>query len=367
MTRLLRMGRVHALSLILLVGLLGACGTPAAPTPVAEQPTEAAVADNPEASAAPVDVPTEAPPARDPTAPSATAAAPATATVAPVAVVSPTAAVPTVAPKSPTVAPTVRPATTSPLATNRLVTFYGHPYDNRMGILGEYEPAVVMQKLKEQTAAYTAADPSRPALCTIELIASVAQGSPGKDGLYIARTPTAEIEKWAQLTQQQGCLLLLDIQMGYDTVENDIKAILPFLQRPNVHLAIDPEFHVARGKIPGESFGSVSAAEVAGAMKTLQGLVQQYNLPDKILVLYQFREDMLPDKANIKPMANVDLVLVMDGWGLPQAKIANYNAFVRDELIQYGGIKLFYKQDDPLLTPAEVLQLNPTPLVIIYQ
>ncbi len=361
MTRSIRTGRLHALLLVLLVGLLVACGTP-----VTSRPTEVTVADNPEASAAPVEVPTEAPPAQDPTAAPTTAPTVPMTVVSPIAVVPPTAP-PTVAPRPPTAAPPARPVTTSALATQRLVTFYGHPYDNRMGVLGEYDPAVVIQKLKEQTAAYTAADPSRPGLCTVELIASVAQGSPGKDGLYLARTPTAEIEKWAQLTQQQGCLLLLDIQMGYDSVDNDIKAILPFLQRPHVHLAIDPEFHVARGKIPGESFGSVSSTEVAGAMKTLQGLVQQYNLPDKILVLHQFRDDMLPDKANIKPMANVDLVVMMDGWGLPQAKIANYGAFIRDEPIQYGGIKLFYKQDDPLLTPAAVIQLDPSPLVIIYQ
>lgn len=361
MTRSIRTGRLHALLLLLLVGLLVACGTPVTPTPVAEQPTVVAVAGNPDPSAAPAGVPTAAATAQNPT------VAPTIAPVVPVAAVSPTAVAPTTAPRPPTVAPTVRPVTTSALATYRLVTFYGHPFDERMGVLGEYDPAVVIRKLKEQTAAYTAADPSRPGLCTIELIASVAQGSPGADGLYIARTPTAEIEKWAQLTQQQGCLLMLDIQMGYDTVDNDIKAILPFLQRPNVHLAIDPEFHVKRGKIPGESFGSLSAAEVAGAMQTLQGLVKQYNLPDKILVLHQFRDDMLPDKANIKPLKNVDLVVMMDGWGLPQAKIANYNAFVRDELIQYGGIKLFYKQDEPLLTPAEVIHLEPTPLVVIFQ
>jgi len=359
-TRSIRRGRLHALLLILLVGLLAACGTPATPTPVAEEPT-AVVAGNPAASTAATEAPTQAPPAPNPT------SAPTSAPVVPPTAASPSAGVPTVAPKSPTIAPTVRPVTTSALATYRLVTYYGHPFDDRMGILGEYDPLVMIQKLKEQTAAYTAADPSRPGLCTVELIASVAQGSPGADGLYIARTPTAEIEKWAQLTQQQGCLLMLDIQMGYDTVDNDIKAILPFLQRPNVHLAIDPEFHVKRGQIPGESFGSVTSGEVMGAMQTLQGLVKQYNLPDKILVLHQFREDMLPDKGNIKPMANIDLVVMMDGWGLPQAKIANYGAFVRDEPIQYGGIKLFYKQDDPVMTPAEVIKLDPTPLVIIYQ
>ena len=108
--------------------------------------------------------------------------------------------------------------------------------------------------MKAQTAAYTAADPSRPGLCTIELIASVAQGSPGADGLYIARTPTKEIEKFSQLAEKYGCLLLLDIQMGYDTIQNDVPPLLPFLQTPYVHLAIDPEFHVKRGADPRREF-----------------------------------------------------------------------------------------------------------------
>ena len=64
-----------------------------------------------------------------------------------------------------------------------------------------------------------------------------------------------------ELAEKHGCLLMLDIQMGYDTVQNDVLAIADFLKRPYVHLAIDPEFHVAKGKIPGESYGSLSAAE----------------------------------------------------------------------------------------------------------
>jgi hypothetical protein len=207
----------------------------------------------------------------------------------------------------------------------------------------------------------------RPALCTIELIASVAQGSPGADGLWLLRTPEEEIERYAQLAERQGCLLLLDIQMGYDTIENDIRAILPFLSRPYVHLAIDPEFKVKPGQVPGEHYGSVSAAEVARAMQTLGDLVRRHNLPDKVLIVHQFRDDMLPDKAIIEPMPNVDLVIMMDGWGGPEAKVANYSYFVGEQLIQFGGIKLFYRQDDPLLTPEEVVDLEPAPLVVIYQ
>ncbi|HEY8598202.1 MAG TPA: hypothetical protein VIL85_07210, partial [Thermomicrobiales bacterium] len=351
---LLRHGLLRAMTLLVVVALLAACGaaaTPSAPPaeePVAsEMPTGEPAAENPEA-------PTEAAPTTEP---SPVTSPPVAATVAPATAPSRTAAAAaSVAPTTPpTVAPTKPPVTTSALATHRLVTYYGHPYDDRMGILGEYDPEAMVQKLKAQTAAYTAADPSRPGLCAIELIASVAQGSPGADGNYIARTPLKEVEKFSQLAEKHGCLLMLDIQMGYDTIQNDVTPLLPFLRKPHVHLAIDPEFHVKRGQIPGESFGSVTAAEVTWAMQTLGDLVRANNLPDKIIVLHQFREDMLPDKGNIKPLPNVDLVVMMDGWGLPQAKIANYNAFVRDEPIQYGGIKLFYRQDDPLMTPEEVV------------
>jgi hypothetical protein len=221
--------------------------------------------------------------------------------------------------------------------------------------------------LKEQTAGYTAADPSRPALCTIELIASMATGEPGSDGLWLLRLPHSKIEQYSQLAEKHGCLLLLDIQIGYDTVANDIAAIMPFLQRPHVHLAIDPEFHVDPGEVPGEHYGSVTAADVAHAGQVLGDLVRQHNLPDKVLVVHQFRDDMLPDKEKIRPMPNVDLVLMMDGWGSMESKVGNYDYFVREQLIQYGGMKLFYRQDEPVMTPGQVLELEPKPLVICYQ
>jgi hypothetical protein len=41
--------------------------------------------------------------------------------------------------------------------------------------------------------------------------------------------------------------------------------------------------------------------------------------------------------------------------------------FIRDRPIEFGGIKLFYRQDDPLMTPADVVALTPSPDLIIYQ
>jgi hypothetical protein len=360
----------HLVSLLLLLALLVGCGAAAQPT------ATPAPADDPATAQQPAD-PTGGAPA--PTAASAPgqpapAAAP-TATAAPPPATDPTAN-PTpppsasTAPDPATTAPTAAPLppSTGPLVKNRLVTYYGHPYSDKMGVLGEFsDPQQMVDKLKEQAAAYTAADPARPAIPTIELIASVAQGSPGANGLWLFRTPPDVIEQYAQLAEQNNCLLLLDVQMGYDTVAHEVQSLLPYLRRPYVHLAIDPEFHVKPGQVPGEEFGSVTAADVNGAAATLADLVVRYNIPDKVLVIHQFRYDMLPDKQNIKPIPHIQMVVVMDGWGTPEAKLANYKAFIHDQPIQYGGLKIFYRQDTPLLTPEEVLKLDPTPLVVIYQ
>ena len=76
---------------------------------------------------------------------------------------------------------------------------------------------------------------------------------------------------------------------------------------------------------------------------------------------------MIFNKDQITPVPGVQFVLDMDGFGGAEAKIGNYGHFVRDELIEFGGIKLFYKQDDPMPTPAEIVALDPPALVVIYQ
>jgi hypothetical protein len=90
-------------------------------------------------------------------------------------------------------------------------------------------------------------------------------------------------------------------------------------------------------------------------------------IPPKILVVHQFESDMVYNKDAITPLPGVDIILDMDGFGGKDEKIGNYGVFVRDELIEYGGMKLFYKQDTPLLTPAEIVALDPPALLVIYQ
>jgi hypothetical protein len=35
--------------------------------------------------------------------------------------------------------------------------------------------------------------------------------------------------------------------------------------------------------------------------------------------------------------------------------------------VEYTGIKLFYKNDKPLMTPADIVGLIPSPLLVMFQ
>ena len=254
-----------------------------------------------------------------------------------------------------------------PLKENRLVAYYGSLREGAMGVLGETDPEAMMRNLKEQTAAYSAADPRRPAVPTIELIASTAQRDLGEDGTYINRLPAEEIEEYATLAEENGALLLLDVQLGQSTVADEIETLRPFPERPYIHHAIDTEYYVREGEIPGVNLGSVDGAEIQGAVEALDRLVEEAGIPDKILLIHQVKSGIVTDKQSIEPTENVQVVLNADGFGLAEEKTTKYDLLVDDEPIQYGGFKLFYRQDEPLLSPEQALELDPTPVVINYQ
>ncbi len=257
--------------------------------------------------------------------------------------------------------------TNGPLRHNRMVAFYGTPLSPQMGVLGQYGMKEMVSRLKQQTAAYSAADPSHPAIPTIELIASVAQRTPGPSGQYILQTPRNVIERYAKLAKDNGCLLLLDVQLGTASVDQELKLLTPFLKLPYVHLAIDTEYHVAPGQVPGVNLGHVDASEIMGASRSLTKLVEKNKLPPKVLVIHQFAEGIVTNKGQLQPTPHVEMVVNADGFGSPANKISKYNQLVRNEAPQYGGFKLFYNQDIPLLGPKTVLNLQPAPAVVNYQ
>ena len=259
------------------------------------------------------------------------------------------------------------PADATLLPEYRVVLFYGHPHDPAMGIVGEHEIEQLADILREEAANYAAADPSRPVIPGLEVIATVAQRVPGSDGTYILDTDTETLTKYIDFAAEQGMVVVLDLQVGRGTVAAEIEKVRDLLARPNVHLAIDPEFAVAEGQIPGEYIGSISAESITYAQKVLAEISATHGIPPKMLIVHQFREDMIQGKDQLAPMPGVQLVIDADGYGAPELKTAVYNFLVRDEPVEFAGVKLFYRQDVPLMTPQEILALVPAPDVIIYQ
>jgi hypothetical protein len=174
---------------------------------------------------------------------------------------------------------------------------------------------------------------------------------------------------WAR---ESRALLFIDIQTGHE----DIMSILPrfewILKNPDVHLGIDPEFNLVKSrKVPGTRVGTFDAAEINAVSGYLQGVVKKYGLPPKVLVVHRFTENGVTNARKIALRPEVQLVMNMDGWGAPPLKRHSYKNYVVSEPVQFTGFKLFYHNDtkkgDPLLTPKEVLMLEPEPLYIQYQ
>jgi hypothetical protein len=157
------------------------------------------------------------------------------------------------------------------------------------------------------------------------------------------------------------------VQIGHSDWATEIEAMRPVLWRPQVHQAMDPEFDMEPGEAPGVELGRTRAEDINHAIRYLAGLAGELNLPPKLLIIHQFRYSMLPDKRAIEDHPSVDVAIVMDGFGVQQDKRDVYRLLVRDEPVEFAGVKLFYRQDPDLFTPAQVVGLDPSPDVVIYQ
>jgi len=250
----------------------------------------------------------------------------------------------------------------------RILAFYGNPMSKRMGILGAVPADTMLKRLAKQAEVYAALDTFMPVIPALQLVTPVAQASPGRDGKYRLRMRDSTIAHFAALVVRAKGVLILDMQVGKSTVGAELVPLMAWLQRPDVHLALDPEFSVKRkDKRPGEVIGTLDAVDVNLVIDTLAALVTRYHLPPKVLIVHRFTIPMLTHAWLIKRDPRVQVVLDMDGFGPPKDKYGSYGAYAHDRPVEFPGVKLFYKQDKPLLTPREVLGLDPVPVYVQYQ
>jgi hypothetical protein len=87
--------------------------------------------------------------------------------------------------------------------------------------------------------------------------------------------------------------------------------------------------------------------------------------------VHRFTQRMVTNYDRIRLNPNVQIVMHMDGWGPAWLKRDSYRDYVVKEPVQFPGFKVFYHNDtrngEALMTPADILRLQPVPLYIQYQ
>jgi len=251
-----------------------------------------------------------------------------------------------------------------PFTDRRIVAYYGAAGTPGLGVLGAGSPAQAWTALNHQARLFDT--PARAAVRCFELITSVAADSPGSDGNYRNRVDPAVIAPYLATVHAHHGVLLLDVQPGRSDFLTEAQALAPLLTQPDVGLALDPEWRMRPGQVPGQVIGSVTAAEVNTVSGWLDSLTAAHHLPVKLFVVHQFTDPEIPDEADLTHRAHLHEVLNVDGFGPIGLKKTVYAQLAARSPYPLG-LKLFYRQDPTLMTLTQIDTLTPAPQLIDYQ
>jgi hypothetical protein len=245
-----------------------------------------------------------------------------------------------------------------------LVAYYGTAQTSSLGVLGDSDPDTMYGRLMR--AARPFREPGEQIQPVFELIATVADGSPGPDHAYSHDIPRSLVEEYVRAARRHGALLLLDLQTGRARFPVVARRWAWALAKPWVGLALDPEWRMGAHQVPGKVIGHVRASEVNRTSRWLSRLVRRDQLPEKLFVLHQFRLSMLPDVGRIVHRPGLAMVQHTDGFGTRGQKLATYHAVARPHQFEQG-FKLFYDWDVHRFTPQEVRRIRPAVSFVSYQ
>ncbi|HEU5144884.1 MAG TPA: hypothetical protein VFT81_06885 [Dermatophilaceae bacterium] len=250
----------------------------------------------------------------------------------------------------------------------RLVGFAGAPGSAALGRLGVGALDDRAQEVARIGRAY--AD-GRQVMPVLELIATVVQPRPGRDGKFRTRASDKVIAAHLAAARKAKGLLLLNIQPGRATFMEEARYYAKWLKEPDVGLALDPEWAMGPGEIPMEVFGQTTGGEIDEVAAYLAAIVKRHRLPEKALVFHQLAPSIVTDEKAIRAHEGVVVIKSVDGIGSRAMKTSTWTKLTkRLAPTVEPGFKLFYQEDrkyGPLMTPAQVLALRPQPAYILYE
>jgi len=249
-----------------------------------------------------------------------------------------------------------------------LVALYGHPGAPALGALGQQGLQASIARARHAAAAYRPL--SRvPVIPAFEIIATVAQAHPGRDGDYSYQSTVASLRPWVRRAAAAGMYVILDLQPGRASLLAQARRYQPLLELPGVGLALDPEWKLAPGQRPLHQIGSVSTSGVNTVIRWLAGLTAHYHLPQKLLVLHQFRLSMIGGEHELDTRyQDLAILIHMDGQGTPAVKQQTWQAITRTAPAGvFYGWKDFYAKDHPTMSAPQTMTRTPQLSMISYQ
>jgi hypothetical protein len=250
----------------------------------------------------------------------------------------------------------------------RLVALYGNPGTPGLGVLGQQGLTASVARAEQMAAAYRPLS-NVPVVPAFEIIATVAQASPGADGSYSYESPVFSLRPWVDRATAAGLYVVLDLQPGRASLLAQAERYQSLLEQPDVGLALDPEWKLQPGQRPLRQIGHVNIGEVNSVVQWLAALTARYDLPQKLLVLHQFQLSMITGEQELDTSHDdIAIVIHMDGQGTPTEKQDTWNAVTSAAPRGvYFGWKNFLVKDHPMLTPQETIADAPPAVMISYQ
>lgn len=249
---------------------------------------------------------------------------------------------------------------------HRLVAYYGNAEYAVLGVLGETSPQEAADRISEIAEEYR--DGEREVMPTFELIVTIATAAPGEDGNYSAVGDLEDVREYLEVARQNDIYLFLDFQPGRNRFIDQVRIYEEFIREPDVGIALDPEWRVTDTQRPGQLIGSVDAAEVNEVVDWAADIVREENLPQKLLVVHQFRTSMIRNREQIRTPPELAVTIHVDGFGTQPLKLETWGVLASDDAPWAHGFKLFYDEDTNIFSPEQVLDFsNPAVDLITYQ
>ncbi len=206
---------------------------------------------------------------------------------------------------------------------------YGHPGAPSLGVLGEQGVKASVKRVERLARKYRRVSKAE-FVPTFEIIATVASGSAGKDKNYSHEVSIKTLTPLVNAARKAGVYVILDLQPGRTDFLTQAKRYRSLLERPNVGLALDPEWRLKKKQKHLRQIGSVKVAEINRVSDWLARLTREKALPQKLFVLHQFSLSMIKHRGRLETRhPELATVIHVDGSGPQGAKRGTWKTLRR--------------------------------------